>query len=110
MTGLAPEIDSVEANTLRKVELIIRGDATFDLRKGPLPVSGNIEFGGTSSRLKVTHILDRPVESQPDAVVRTYSDLRVNYEPDGTLRLIDRFDFGRPPVTLTKEESPSEQP
>ncbi len=109
MKGLAVG-DSTEAKTLRKVTLTIKGDGTFDLKKGLFPVSGNIALGESSSRLNVTHILDKPLESQPEDMRSVYADIRVNYEPDGTLRLIDRYDFGREPVTLTKVPEDSEQP
>src|SRR5690606_15977633 len=96
--------DTPEAVSLRRVELVVNPDGTFSLKKGFFPVSGNFLFGGETSRLVVQKVLDIPLESQPPEVIEGYKDLKVEWQKDGTIKLIDKHDFNRDSVVLTKLE------
>lgn len=105
----AAQGDDPVARSFRRVELIVMPTGKFSLFKGGMAVTGEFVFDDGSSTLNVREVLDRNIDSQPIEVQKQYADIRVNWQKDGTIRLIDRNDFGRDPVTLTKEVPEPEQ-
>lgn len=100
--GVPNSQDPVLANTLRQVELQINADATYSLRWGPLPVSGNISFGGEKSTLIPKKLMDQPFESQPKDVQASHQGVQLEFLNPNEIKIVDTNN-GRPSVVLTKQ-------
>ena len=89
--------DDAIANTLKRVTLTVKEDATFTLVKGGIPYQGTISFGHQESTLQVTSLMDRRLS--PGI---TFKPIVLALQKDGTVTVTDPNDFHRPPVVLRK--------
>lgn len=100
--------DDVIAASLERVELTIKPDMSFTLIKAGFPISGRVILSGDSATLQVTAILGTSIERESPQVQEQYSDISLEWIDKDALKLIDKDDFNRPPVTLHRQEESGE--
>lgn len=89
------------AETLRKVELIVKGDH-FELLDYGIPLSGRIQVSGESATLRVDRAFDRPVDSKPTDDQAPSAKIQ-----NGKLSFSNPSGEDPTPVVLTRESQPN---
>lgn len=93
------------ANTLRAVRVTIKTDGRFEMLKGGLAYSGFATLTGSKASLRVTELLNQPIErASPGAQPFTVT---LERRDDGRILLVDPGDFGRDPVEMKAFKAPN---
>lgn len=90
------------AHLMGKVELSVHGNGTFDLLESGLPKRGRYRIQNNVLFLKITHILDRPVEDMGSSTVAMNQDLVARPVGPDQISFADPAGFDTNPVTLKR--------
>ncbi|MBX3096686.1 MAG: hypothetical protein KF812_07475 [Fimbriimonadaceae bacterium] len=89
-------------NTLRRVEVVIRGNGTFERVEGGIPSSGVVSFSGDAASLHVQRILDRPVEDVGPGAVRQNQPIQLKWLGENQIEYTDSASFYPDPIKLSR--------
>jgi hypothetical protein len=95
--------------TISKVELSLEAGGRFELLEGGLPKSGTFRSGGPKAYLKVTHFMERPIESLGDSAVKMNQEIVLSAQKDGTILFDDPGGIAKGTVVLSRSKPESQR-
>ncbi len=79
-----PEKEDALAKAIRQVQIVISPDGSFSKVETSLTSRGKGRFSAKQAFLTVTHVLDKPVENDPN-VARENKDLILEWKDENTI-------------------------
>lgn len=95
--------NDVIAATLKRIEITLNGDGTFDMVEMGIPQRGSYSLNGDEAKLKIRSRLDREVDPNMKELILTW-------QQDGSVLYDDPGGFYPEPVKLEKEPGESQPP
>lgn len=93
-------------NTIR---LEINDNGTFRMVDSMIPKSGTFKVGSEGAKLKITHVMERPISEMGDGAATMNKEISLVLKEDGTLVFTDPGGFDEGPVVMKKDSQPDKR-